>query len=54
MAEVGKIKPEKQGEEAMTYIRKNIDNTIINDIYPPLTQLDSGNLYFPSSSAAEK
>ena len=44
MAEVAKIKTEKQAELAMTNIQENIDKTIINDIYPPLTKIDSGDL----------
>jgi hypothetical protein len=53
MAEVAKMKTEKQAELAMTSIRDNIDKTIVNDIYPPITNLDNGDLYFPSSSAGE-
>ena len=44
MAEVAKIKTEKQAELVMTNIQENIDKTIINDIYPPLTKIDSGDL----------
>ena len=44
MAEVAKINTEKQAELAMMNIQENIDKTIINDIYLPLTKIDSGDL----------
>lgn len=44
MAEVEKIKIEKRNEFAFTKIRETIDNTIINEIYPPITMIDKGNL----------
>jgi len=54
MAEVAKINTEKQAEHAMASIRENIDRTIVNDIYPPITNLDTGDLYFPTSSAGDR
>lgn len=44
MTEVAKINTEKQAEQAMAKIREKIDYTIINDIYPPITKIDSGEL----------
>ena len=44
MAEVEKMKAEKQSGNGYTKMRETIDNTIINEIYPPLTKIDSGDL----------
>ena len=44
MSEVEKMKAEKQSGHSFTKIRKTIDNTIINEIYPPLSKIDSGGL----------
>lgn len=54
MAEIERIKPEMQAAHGMRRIREDIDKTIINDIYPPITTLDSRDLYFPSSSAGDR
>lgn len=42
MAEVEKLKVEKQNEFAFSKIRETIDNTIINEIYPAITKIDEG------------
>ncbi|KAF8816599.1 hypothetical protein BYT27DRAFT_7207022 [Phlegmacium glaucopus] len=42
MTEVEKMKLEKQAELAFTKIWETIDNTIINEIYPPITKIDVG------------
>ena len=44
MTEVAKINTEKQAKQAMAKIWEQIDYTIINNIYPPLTKIDSGEL----------
>ena len=44
MSEVEKMKAEKQAGYSFTKIRETIDNTIINEIYPPLSKIDSGDL----------
>ena len=54
MTEVEKMKPERQAALRMKSIRESINRTIINDIYPPITALDSSGLYFPSSSAGDR
>lgn len=40
MAEVNKMKPEKDSEVAFTKVRQIIDNTIINEVYPVITEID--------------
>ena len=44
MSEVEKMKAEKQSGHSFSKIRETIDNTIINEIYPPLSKIDSGDL----------
>ena len=44
MSEVEKMKAEKQSGHSFAKIRKTIDNMIINEIYPPLSKIDSGDL----------
>lgn len=46
----GKVNTPNEGKLGMTSIQENIDKTIVNEIYPPITKLDSMDLYFPSSS----
>lgn len=40
MAEVNKMKAEKDSEVAITKVRQIIDNTIINEVYPVITEID--------------
>lgn len=40
MAEVNKMKAEKDSEVAFTKVRQIIDNTIINEVYPVITEID--------------
>ena len=42
MTEVEKMKTEKESEIRFTRIRDKIDNTIINELYPPITEIDKG------------
>jgi hypothetical protein len=44
LTEVEKMKTEKQAELALSAIRETIDNTIINEIHPPISKIDSGEL----------
>jgi hypothetical protein len=44
MTEVEKLKIEKRNEFGYTKIRETIDNTIINEIYPPITMIDKKNI----------
>jgi hypothetical protein len=51
MAEIAKLNSEKDAEASMMKIKENIDNTVINDLYPPLMKIDSGELDVGSRSA---
>jgi hypothetical protein len=42
MAEVAKMTSEQYGQNAMLKIREHIDNTVVNEIFPPLIKIDSG------------
>lgn len=44
MAEVEKIKIEKRYEFGYTKIRETIDNTIVNEVYAPITAIDEGKI----------
>ena len=44
MTEVAKLKTERETEYAFNSIRQEIDNTIVNEIYPPITKIDSQEL----------
>jgi hypothetical protein len=51
MAEIAKLNSEKDAEASMMKIKEIIDNTVINDLYPPLMKIDSGELDVGSRSA---
>lgn len=42
MTEVEKMKAEKQVENSFGKIRETIDNTIVNEILPPIKKIDNG------------
>jgi hypothetical protein len=44
MAEVEKMRAQRQAEFALAKICEKIDGTIVNEIYPPITRIDSGDL----------
>ena len=50
MAEVEKMQAEKHAELAITSIRNRIDKTIIHEIFPPITSVDSGQMDSPSDT----
>jgi hypothetical protein len=50
MAEVAKMNSEQYGQRAMLKIREHIDNTIVNEIFPPLVKIDSSDFDITSRS----
>lgn len=44
---------EQYGQNGMVKIREHIDNTIINEIYPPLVKIDSGDFDTPRTAISE-
>lgn len=52
MAEVERLKTEKQAEHAITAVRDRVDNTVVNDIFPALTKIDSVDVEAGEASAS--
>ena len=50
VAEVAKLNSEKDAEILMMKIRVIIDNTVVNDLYPPLMKIDSDVFNFKNTS----
>jgi hypothetical protein len=45
LIEVEKMKIEKLLDDSFAYVRQSIDNTIVNEICTPISQIDDGNFH---------